>query len=64
VLIENGGIMSLHLYQAYKELNLSPTAALLHDDDEVPVPEEEKATFYAQAESEVRLSFYFMGGDT
>jgi hypothetical protein len=34
-------------------LNASFTAAILHDDDEVPVPEEEKAIFYAQAEFEV-----------
>jgi hypothetical protein len=49
----------LHLYKfTPKELNVSPLiAALLRDDDETPVPEEEKATFYAQAESEVRLRF-------
>jgi hypothetical protein len=53
VLVENGGICPPSVYATSKDLNASFTAAILHDDDEVPVPDNDKAIFYAQAEFEV-----------
>ena len=53
VLVENGGICPAPVYATSEGLNASFTAATLHDDNEVPVPEKDKAIFYAQAEFEV-----------